>query len=665
MRVSIRTKIIILILALIVIPLSTLGTISYIKSRNVLQKQFKNSMEALNNNIKESVENYFYAYKSSLEMIRKNVNLEEIINHPEYEPLLMKLFKDYTESYSDVSVIYIGTIDGNFRIYPNADLPEGYDPRERPWYKKAVENNGIIFTDVYVDALTGSMMVSCAAPVYENGDKLVGVVGIDIPLDALSNKINSIKIGEKGYPYLLDSNGNFITHKNSELIGKEINVPQIKEVVSSSSNQGIVDYKWKEEDGSLSDKFSAYKKIPDLGWTVLSALYVDEIKENTQGILTTAVLIGIVILIISSIVGIVFANKMTKGLKLIVDSMNRVKDGDFTVKLNVKSRDEIGLVADNFNIMVENVKKLLVDAKNVSEEVANSATNLAATSQETSASSEEVARTVEEIARGANEQAEDAENGAKLTSNLDDKFNKLANNTDTMFKNANEVMEINTLGVNVVEELKEKTDLNNESINKIESAVKQLSEKSSYIEDILDTIRSIAEQTNLLALNASIEAARAGEAGRGFAVVAEEIRKLAEGSSSATNEIREIVDAIQEESKNTVSIMNEVRNVSIDQTKSVRDVNDAFVKISKSIDTITNEIDEVNKFVNDIIKDKDLIVESIGNIAAVSEETAAASEEVTASVEQQAMAIEEVAKSAEKLNELSLKLNEQIDRFKV
>ncbi|SHH14925.1 methyl-accepting chemotaxis protein [Tepidibacter thalassicus] len=666
-KVTIRIKIIIMLLLLIIIPLSTLGTTSYVRSSDVLQDQFKNSIGELNNNIAENIKTYFDGYKGSLELMSKNVDLEQILVHPEYEPFLMELFKDYIESYTDVASIYIGTVDGKMRIYPYTDLSEDYDPRVRPWYKKAVEKQGVVFTDAYVDAITGKLAISCAAPVYENGDKnkLVGVVSMDIFLDKLSEEISSIKIGKKGYPYILDLNGMIITHKDSAKIGKKTSVPEILKGITSGKSSGFVNYEYKDTDGKVHEKVAFYKKMPNMGWYIVSTMYMDEIKSVTKGMLFYAALIGLVVLIIASIVGIIFANKITNPIKEIVSDMNKVKDGDFTVRSNIKSNDEIGLLSDNFNVMVENVKKLLLDAKQVSEEVSEAATNLAATSEETSASSEEIARTVEEIARGASEQASDAENGAKLAASLDDKFNKLAKNTDVMFKNANEVMEINTLGVKVVNELKEKTNLNNESINKIEIAIKQLSEKSSYIEDILDTIRSIADQTNLLALNASIEAARAGEAGRGFAVVAEEIRKLAEGSSNATNEIKEIVDAIQEESKNTVQIMNEVRNVSVDQTKSVKDVNDAFEKISTSIDAIANEIDEVNRFVNDIIKDKDLIVESIENISAVSEETAAASQEVSASTQQQAMAVEEVAKSAEKLNELSLKLNNQIDKFRV
>ncbi|MCT4509312.1 MAG: methyl-accepting chemotaxis protein [Tepidibacter sp.] len=665
MKLTIKTKLIAIILLVIILPISILGTTSYFKAKQELKNQFKISVEQLNNDIKQSIENYFIGYKYGVDMISKNVNLTEILNNPEYEPIIMDLFKQYVESYKGVKQIYMGTIDGGFWIYPEVDLGSDFDPRVRPWYKKAIEEQSVAMTEPYIDAVSGNLAISIAGPVYNNEGSLVGAVSISILLDELSEKISSIKVGEKGYSFILNSDKTFITHKNPEKIGQEISVPEILETINNNEHFGISEYKYKEANGDMSNKIAVHTKMDDSGWYIVSTIYLDELGKATKGILTNAIFIGLFIIIAASVLGIIFANKISNPIKSIVANMNKVKDGDFTVKSDIKANDEIGLLSNNFNIMIENIKSLLLDAKQVSSEVSDAATNLAATSEETSASAEEISRTVEEIARGASEQAADAENGAKLTSNLDHKLNNLANNSDSMYKNANEAINVNKEGLNVVNELKEKTDLNNQSISKIESAVRQLSEKSSNIEDILNTIRSIAEQTNLLALNASIEAARAGEAGKGFAVVADEIRKLAEGSSTATDEIKQIVDTIKEESENTVTIMDEVKIVSIDQTKSVKDVNNSFEKISKSIDNITNEIEEVNRFVIDILKDKDLIVESIGNISAVSEETAAGSQEVTASVQQQAMAVEEVAKSAEKLNEFSLKLNNQIDKFKI
>lgn len=433
-----------------------------------------------------------------------------------------------------------------------------------------------------------------------------------------------------------------------------------------NSSQELIDTKttpanWNTSFNLTRDEIDKIGEIIELG----AKNMIDIQNKNVNKSNSRVIIIDVIMLILTTLFTYVSIKFIINSIKELVELMDEVKLGNLNVKAKSVSKDELGKLCTNFNEMIHNIRSLLTEAKQVSEEVSNASINLASTSEQTSASSEEISTAVEEIARGASEQAIDADNSSELTSNLDHKFGKLANNTNTMFHNANEVIKINTLGVQLVQNLKEKTDLNNESIDKIEIAIKQLNEKSSYIEDILQTINSISDQTNLLALNASIEAARAGESGRGFAVVADEIRKLAEGSNNATNEIKEIVYSIKQESKNTVFIMDEVKNISLEQTRSVIDVNDSFNNISKSINTIGDEVAEVNSFVIEIIEDKNAIVQSIKNISSVSEETAASSEEISASVQQQAMAVDEVAKNAEKLNELSSKLNDQINKFRI
>jgi methyl-accepting chemotaxis protein len=479
----------------------------------------------------------------------------------------------------------------------------------------------------------------------------------------LSKSTNAIVIGKKGYVTILDGKKSTLTHKNKDVIGKPLPIEAITKAIDEKK-EGDVEYTW-EESGVKQKKFAAFTTIEKLNWTIMATMYINEIQADTSSILTNNLLIGLGCLIIVILIAVLFSNSIIKPLKKLLDYMQKIKEGDFSLRIKVKSKDEIGQLASGFNDMIEDVGNLIKNIQIVSDEVNASSETLAATSEETSASSESVTKAAEEIAIGASEQASEAQKGVELAAMLSGKINELQDNTTKMLSSTEEVDKVNLKGVKVVGELKGKNDLNEKSIRKIESAILELDNKAKNITNMLDTISSIAEQTNLLALNASIEAARAGEAGRGFAVVADEIRKLAEGSSVATKEINEIVNSIQSESSKTVDIMKEVKTISNQQSNAVDEVNDSFEHISSSIKDITENIKAFSQFVDEVNSDKDSIIDAINNISSVSQQTAAASEEVTASMEQQGLAIQEVSTAAEKLNEQVLKLNSQISKFKI
>ena len=195
--------------------------------------------------------------------------------------------------------------------------------------------------------------------------------------------------------------------------------------------------------------------------------------------------------------------------------------------------------------------------------------------------------------------------------------------------------------------------------------IHQLNDRTIEIGTILNVISAISEQTNLLALNASIEAARAGEHGRGFAVVADEIRKLAEQSATSAEQVRAIVTNIQQDGAASVKSMAVLKDISQKQNTAVTDVIRAFETIKEAYTVISTDIQSIGTAVTGVNHDKELIVSSIENISAVSEETAAASQEVTASMEQQTFAVEEVSKAAQELNAISIQLSQEISKFKI
>lgn len=660
---SIGTVIMIMFLVVIVTSLSVLGYISYWTGTNMLKDSFKRMTGELLLSVEQTTATYLNQFEFIVEYLSRDSNVLSVDTYADSEEWLIKVLDNVLDSQSEVLNVYYAPDVGGFYVRPAAELPEGFDPRVRPWYDAAKNAGGeIVWTDPYVDTATGQTVVTVIKAVYD-GNKFDGVVGIDVSLANISEMMNGIKIGKKGYPVLMDSNLITMTHKNSDVIGKEMPIPAIAESMNASDS-GSVDYQWEEETG-LEDKFAVYSTIDLTGWRILATMYEDEIEEETAKIMRNIMFIGLFALVLSVIAAWLFSKGISKNVNSMLSAMEKVKQGDLTAELRVTSNDELKVLSRYVEDTLDELGSLIGNIKGVSEDITHAAENLAATSQETSASASEVSRTVEDIARGAQDQAEDAEKGAMIARQLSDRFKELTENMDRMQASAEEVDAANQDGTEAIQGLQEKSKLTDEANYEIGQVIDELNNKTQHIGAILDTISSISEQTNLLALNASIEAARAGEHGRGFAVVAEEIRKLAEESARATDEIRDIVVNIQSDSEKTVQSMGNVRRINEEQSAAVKEVNESFASISKSIEGISDHIQAIVGNVKVLNDDKEQIVSAIENISAVSEETAAASEQVTATVEQQNIAVDEVARAAEQLNYMSKTMNENISKFKI
>lgn len=663
MKRGIRFKLILSFILLITIPMTALGINAFIQSVNLMEANLKSTTQETTLQIANVIDGYMKGLEQSTGVLGGSENLRQALEDPEAPINMLKDFENFIKENPDVTYAYLGTKNKDMYIYPAADMPAGYDPTARPWYQDAVSKSGFVWTEPYVDAVTGDLIISAAKPIYDQQNQFVGVVGLDISLETLSKFVNNIQVGKMGYVTLIDKNGNIMTHVNPDFIGKPVPVSELAEAIAKEK-QGNVDYAM-EEDGVMEQKFAVFNTLDRLGWRVAAIMYIKEIREQNSALLNSMLIIGVIALGAALFISVLLANSIAKPIRNLSKDMEQIKEGDFTVRSQIRSKDEVGALAESFNIMAEGLKTLVRQVRQVATEVTGSAETLAATAEETSASAEEVARTVEEIAKGASEQAAEAEKGSALVASLAAKMERLGEDTNKMLEVSADVIAANHKGVETVEALKEKTKLNNDATERIVAAVTELEGQSQHIGTILQTISAIAEQTNLLALNAAIEAARAGDAGRGFAVVADEIRKLAEQSGKSADEIRRIVVGIQEHSKATVEIMQDVKERTKEQGSAVEEVNRAFGEISKSIQAINEKIEGIGIYVGEVNQDGHNIVAAIENISAVSEETAASSEEVSASMQQQTSAVDEVAQAADKLNGLANQLSNELSKFKI
>lgn len=658
---KLKAKLMVAFCLIMIVPLVVLGFIASGNAAKILEKEVKAVTFTLTDEMEKSLSYQFKTYSSSLNVLSHDTNLGDASFGGMASDKLWDVFEGYSKEFPDIQNVYVGYNNKKFIIYPETDLPDGYDPSSRPWYQAAESQKQLIWTEPYDNATDDSKVITAAVPIFSkyNPSRVVGVLAADINLKTMSKGLGEIRVGETGVASIVDASGAILLHEDSAMVGKQVGVPELEASLAANESD-ILDYHYEGD-----HYFSIFQTMPNTGWKVLVTFDRSELSDKATPIRHMIMIVGLISIIIALVVAWLFSNTITGPIQSIVGLMDQVKEGNFKVTSHYKSKNEIGYLSESFNIMIENVALLINNTQMAVNEVKISAERLGENAEQASISSEEVAKTVTEIAEGASEQAMDAERGTQIASELATQFVTLNEISQVMSGEAQQAIEKNESGVCVVKTLREKTEENNDASQKVSESIHELETKSNAIGSIVETISAISEQTNLLALNASIEAARAGEHGRGFAVVADEIRKLAEESNSAAEEIKNIVGDIQDQSRSTVTIMSDMTNRSSEQAEVVTEVDDAFMSINQSINEITGKIGEITTTIDMLSDSKDKMLEAIEGISAVSEETAAASEEVSASMQEQSATVGEVSNSAEQLNALAEELQEQVSKFHV
>ncbi|MEK4231027.1 methyl-accepting chemotaxis protein [Solibacillus sp. FSL H8-0538] len=480
-------------------------------------------------------------------------------------------------------------------------------------------------------------------------------------------------LGENGYIYILDHDGTLIGHPTRE--GDNLWDAQdgsglyfIREVKNQALAGGGFTYYEFELPGqtAVAPKLIYSKLDPHWNWIVASGTYVQDFNAPAMALLKVIVLTIAVATVLGGIAAMLFSRHLALPLQRLAGRVRQVAKGNLTVEIEQIGRsDEVGILNDGFNNMVEQLKMLITDVEKTITEIQGTSSNLTAVAEETTAFGEDIVNAVTEVARGASQQAVDAEETNRSTMQFADEIDQLHVKNKSMLESSEQMRQSNEQGLRNLSTLKERSNETYELITKVQSVFGSLIFKVKEIEGIVGTINEISDQTNLLALNASIEAARAGEHGKGFAVVAEEVRKLADQTSQATDLVRNTLRGIENETNLVTTEMSKTYTIVQDQHESVKLTETSFKEIEGAVGKIITSIEDVSTSVIQLNASKNTIMHSIESIASISEKNAAMTEEVTASVDEQQRAIELITQSSNDLSDEIIGLQESVKQFSI
>lgn len=329
-------------------------------------------------------------------------------------------------------------------------------------------------------------------------------------------------------------------------------------------------------------------------------------------------------------------DRLQNNITSLLGIVSRAADGDFTATANVTA-DTLGALADSFNLMVADLSNLIRDVKSAAEHIEKSTREVLTNTENMARGAETQAKEIEGIYRAAREMAE---------------ILKYANvRTSQAAESARRAAQVALAGTEVVKKSTEGMDAIRERVQETARRVRSLGQSSMEVGEIIEVISDIANRTNLLALNATIEAARAGDAGRGFAVVADEVRILAERASQAAKDIANLIETIQDGTKEAVISMEHGIEEVEKGTHYVDEAGSALKEIIGMVQDSSQSITEISGAFQQQTKASSDIAEAVKRTATIAKDTAENSRHSR--------------KLAEQMESLSRMLNTAVSKFRM
>ncbi|GAA3409295.1 methyl-accepting chemotaxis protein [Paenibacillus hodogayensis] len=363
-----------------------------------------------------------------------------------------------------------------------------------------------------------------------------------------------------------------------------------------------------------------------------------------------------------------FVSWLERTLTEPIDTMSRVAlsiaKGDFSTKVHVDSNDALGELGKTFNQMIDKLRGILNETTNITRSVVDTTREGGDKNRQLKEVMGQVTYSANELAAGSVKITEEIMTISTAIKDIEHKVGTYAHSTKEMNDKSEAMIRFVQQGQLAVVSQNEGMKRNVEATASVSESIDRLAEQAKGISRITQSISEIAEQTNLLSLNASIEAARAGEHGKGFAVVAQEVRKLAEESTSSTKEVFGLVRSIEQGMQIALEQMAANQDIVHTQTTLIEETEAIFTQIVGSIEFIAETISQFAKESDIMLEGATMISATMENIAAITQQSAAGTEQVSASMNEQIAVVDALVRQSEQMMQTAGTLQRTLQIFK-
>lgn len=562
----------------------------------------------------------------------------------EYENMDISEMEEYirhTVGRSDAypAGLYVALTDGT--LYHASFVPgPDFDALSKSWYQDGLESVDFILGDVYFDEDSRSYVVGASGVLRGRNGVVRGVAAADVYLDSISEIVSGTQIEDTGGIFLVDTRTDtIIGHRDEAMVGEKLS--EIKSDMYVYANQRI-------EAGqtglsTYNDTYIQVAEVPGSDWVAVAYVSRPEVLRELYDLtktMVTVVIIAVVLLILL----VIIQTRRIIGLPVreLSRVATRIAEGELNQTIRCRSRDELGVLADNFNRVTLRLRdyvkyideiseklreiaagnlaftleneyvgefaKIKSSLEAISSELNGAMGQLRAASHDVAAGAEQVSNGAVTLSQGSTEQAAEVESLARHIGSVSDSVGRIAQGAQR--------------ASDISREVRQGLLQSNEKMQNVTEVIQNISDKSTDIRKIVKTIDDIAFQTNILALNAAVEAARAGEAGKGFAVVADEVRTLAGKSSLAAKETTDLLSQMVVSMEEGALAARDTAESMVNMVVHADEMNELIGRIAEYTGEQAVNAEEITHGISQI----SLVVQ---NNVATAEESAAASEELS------------------------------------